>query len=495
MSQGKLEIREQPRLPLSRQVEICADGIGHRLFRSLTTLAVVTLAVAFLMNMLVESITVSTCKVGVGNELSTQRRLARLMAAAELPPGAASLSKFLSETKAGSLEAGLLANWMGMDAEAMETFRSQCVRTEAMRTWLERLNLANQRMLFDTAGQIDHLAVLAGAERWEAFAKQMVDIPTLKMPGDLPDVVDQYNKLVASTNVNADLTDKAVRRLREALAARSLSLRDWLARAATEADQAAELSQLLRSNGIELTEADMERLADEARVLAERAIWQPQLQIIAQGKDWRKHLKGAGALTLDTSVRAMAAQDDLGVWLVGQITQAIDGKMDSAGLTAAAKRFKHTQRAEELNDSLSLEYGDSACMGGKAFWLIVVSLVVCVVGITNAMLVSVLERFREIATMKCLGAMDGLIATLFLLEAAVLGLVGGVVGVVLGAIIGMARMFGSYGDWVWKFFPTVDLLVVAGVSVVIGLVLTTLAAIYPAFRAAKMLPMEAMRVE
>ena len=72
---------------------------------------------------------------------------------------------------------------------------------------------------------------------------------------------------------------------------------------------------------------------------------------------------------------------------------------------------------------------------------------------------------------------------------------GGVVGVVLGAIVGVVRMLAAYGAWVWTFFPLRGLVLVAGVSIVTGLVLTTLASIYPAFRAAKMLPMEAMRVE
>ena len=43
----------------------------------------------------------------------------------------------------------------------------------------------------------------------------------------------------------------------------------------------------------------------------------------------------------------------------------------------------------------------------KDIWLIVMSLIVCVVGIANSMLMAVTERFREIGTMKCLGALDG----------------------------------------------------------------------------------------
>jgi len=97
--------------------------------------------------------------------------------------------------------------------------------------------------------------------------------------------------------------------------------------------------------------------------------------------------------------------------------------------------------------------------------------------------------------MKCLGALDGFIAVLFLLEAAFLGMVGGIIGVVIGLVIGLVRMWFGYGEWVWTAFPAGGLLLAAVVSVVSGLLLATLAAIYPAFMASRMPPMEAMRVE
>ena len=59
----------------------------------------------------------------------------------------------------------------------------------------------------------------------------------------------------------------------------------------------------------------------------------------------------------------------------------------------------------------------------KQTWLISLSLLVCVVGIANAMLMSVTERFREIGTMKCLGALDSFIMTIFLMESGLQGLI------------------------------------------------------------------------
>ena len=71
----------------------------------------------------------------------------------------------------------------------------------------------------------------------------------------------------------------------------------------------------------------------------------------------------------------------------------------------------------------------------KQLWLVTMSLIVCVVGIANAMLMSVTERFREIGTMKCLGALDGFVVRLFLLESAFQGFVGALIGALIGVAV------------------------------------------------------------
>ena len=65
-------------------------------------------------------------------------------------------------------------------------------------------------------------------------------------------------------------------------------------------------------------------------------------------------------------------------------------------------------------------------------WLVALSLLVCAVGITNSMLMSVSERFREIGTMKCLGALDQFIVKIFMIEAFMIGVIASALGWVLG---------------------------------------------------------------
>src|SRR5207253_7391546 len=89
-------------------------------------------------------------------------------------------------------------------------------------------------------------------------------------------------------------------------------------------------------------------------------------------------------------------------------------------------------------------------------WLIGLALLVAFVGILNAMLMSVTERFREIGTMKCLGALDGFIVKLFLIESLFQGVVGTILGVLVGLGLSLLSLASTYGRFVWTNFPMAD---------------------------------------
>ena len=129
----------------------------------------------------------------------------------------------------------------------------------------------------------------------------------------------------------------------------------------------------------------------------------------------------------------------------------------------------------------------------KQTWLISLSLLVCVVGIANAMLMSVTERFREIGTMKCLGALDTFIVKLFLLESTFQGLAGTSAGIVIGFALTLALALLDYGGYTFTYFPLIGIAESAGYALVVGTLLSLVGAMLPAYRAAKMEPVEAMR--
>ncbi len=133
--------------------------------------------------------------------------------------------------------------------------------------------------------------------------------------------------------------------------------------------------------------------------------------------------------------------------------------------------------------------------GRKTLWLVSLSLLVCAVGVLNAMLMSVSERFREIGTMKCLGALDGFIIKLFLLESAFVGGIGSLIGVALGLGLTLVTKVLTYGLVVLSVMPWPSVLQVLVFAFFAGTILSVAAALYPAYQAARMQPVEAMRVD
>jgi putative ABC transport system permease protein len=131
----------------------------------------------------------------------------------------------------------------------------------------------------------------------------------------------------------------------------------------------------------------------------------------------------------------------------------------------------------------------------KQRWIVILSLLVCVVGIVNAQLMAVTERFREIGTMKCLGALDRFVLRLFLLEAGMQGLAGAGVGSLLGGIFALLSGLVRFGMDATRNLSFMDAWTSVLFAVVVGCVLSLLGVLYPAILAARMQPVEAMRVE
>jgi ABC-type antimicrobial peptide transport system permease subunit len=137
----------------------------------------------------------------------------------------------------------------------------------------------------------------------------------------------------------------------------------------------------------------------------------------------------------------------------------------------------------------------TAGSGAKERWIVFLSLLVCVVGIVNAQLMAVTERFREIGTIKCLGALDSFVLRLFVLEAGMQGLVGAAFGALLGGLFSLLGGLVRFGLVAWTHISwlavTKSLLFATGM----GCFLSLVGVLYPAIVAARMQPVEAMRVE
>ena len=153
-------------------------------------------------------------------------------------------------------------------------------------------------------------------------------------------------------------------------------------------------------------------------------------------------------------------------------------------LHGGAKDYEVVVPQELLEQSLRTQRLFKIVMGSIAG----ISLLVGGIGITNIMLASVLERIREIGVRRALGARRKDVMAQFVLEAFTLSSFGGFVGILLG--VALARAVAAVAGW-----PTVvtaaSILLSTGVSIAVGLV----AGLYPASRAAKQDPIEALRYE
>ena len=127
------------------------------------------------------------------------------------------------------------------------------------------------------------------------------------------------------------------------------------------------------------------------------------------------------------------------------------------------------------------------------------ALAVATLGIINTLVMAILERRREIGVLKALGAADRDVKQLFFVEAGVMGLFGGMLGTLLGWLIGRSLTLGTNLYLHRQNLPGVDIssvpwwLVVGGIGFA---VLVSLAAgLYPAWRAARLDPVQALRYE
>ncbi len=178
---------------------------------------------------------------------------------------------------------------------------------------------------------------------------------------------------------------------------------------------------------------------------------------------------------------------------------------------ALVVKVKHAQNTQDVDNQIkkkgfSAFSLNDALRGAKRAFIILdivlsligsIALAVSSLGIMNTMVMSILERTREIGIMKAIGGSDGDIRRIFLIEASAIGFFGGVAGVALGWIVGRLINFGAniyiqnQGGTPGNLFSLPFWLIDGAIGFSIGISL--IAGSYPAARAARLDPIQALR--
>lgn len=195
--------------------------------------------------------------------------------------------------------------------------------------------------------------------------------------------------------------------------------------------------------------------------------------------------------------------------LVADLPAAVRESIDPERLiTSVAVYLEEGEDPDEVAQVIAHQVPDITAMGPAAFErsvteplkifnqiiyaIAVVSLLVGGLSVINTMTMSVAERTREIGVRKAIGATDGAIMRQFIAESAVMGVIGGLLGLGLGALIGMAGNQAGAASATELFLLTPRL---AAASVGFALVLGVASGLYPAWHAARLDPVRALRYE
>jgi len=198
-----------------------------------------------------------------------------------------------------------------------------------------------------------------------------------------------------------------------------------------------------------------------------------------------------------TQHMTLVTQDMLAENGYDSLIAKVDNSKNAKAAADAIKKFDvgAADASESVNQQLTIFNIIGLVLGGIGG----IALFVAAIGVVNTMVMSILERTREIGVMRAVGAKRSTVRALFTFEAAMLGFLGGVVGVSIGfgltrvANVFVNRQLASQGVKVHNIIglPLWLILAVVGIGTLIG----TLAGLYPAAHAAKLDPVEALRYE
>ncbi|MCC7517738.1 MAG: ABC transporter permease [Verrucomicrobiae bacterium] len=488
-----LEVREQVRLSLRRMLSICMDSLSHRLLRSVVTVGIIVLAIAFLGQILFDGYFGRAVRDEVNVEVVRATAYTRFLRKAGVIEAPEQLVRAASLLHPGTADFRNLGRRAGFSPEETQAFVEDCRRVDAFVRFFDSLPGGRRALLAGEATAFEVLDRLQREGDRRNFFDRLTHMKSLDLPGGTAGI-EALSRDWPVFRARLARVEEGTRKSVKAIAALcgANGLRGALGAAVRDGRDAVFFRELEKA-GLEVALEEARRIVVGWRHEDELAWATAFLKDSRLRAAW--YLKYQRSLNPSETLAECARSPSRLDWLEKQVARRGNAAFDAARFHRVACDYRARTELLDARERLANRYGDSDRFSEKTLWLIVVSLLVCIVGITNAMLMSVLERFKEIATMKCLGARNQTIAFIFVIESAAMGVAGGILGMLIGAAIAFGRQLLASGGRLLSHFPLADALTAAGICLACSVFLAAIAAIYPAGIASRMAPMEAMRVD
>ena len=529
----KIEVRDQVRLPLGRCMELVLSGIKYRLFRAAITVTIISLAGAFLMVMLTEGLSARNVAGSIAQRVAPRETFRFWVARISIPMTELQLAAELATATPGQARWQEYTAWGKLGDEDLARLAELAKRHRKYLAYFRSLAEGQRRILVGPLGDEMIFAALVDPAKFATFQEGLKTSSR-----QLPSSLEEFQKFLADWQE----TEPARRTILSANAAAVAGVRQThlsggqtpqsLLAGADEllVDALAEwgfrmpvdILPLLREQAV--LSIDAKRLlalyvgpaatqTEAVSAEAEDSRTPSGTEESAEGETDASNRPRKGAVLVKNLLASQLGENVTKLndqmlyeyvsstsgakWFVQKTACDVKGGLNAQRVRQVARYILEQSRLETIQNNVAQVATTEGILGfnNRTLSLILVSFIVCIVGIANAMLMSVTERFREIATMKCLGATDGFIMINFILESVIQGLAGGVIGVILGFVLGELRAWATYGLMALTTVPVLVVLAAAGVALLVSVVISALAAVYPAWVAARLAPMEAMRIE
>ncbi len=491
-------IKKQRQMTLSETLDFCVSSIRHRFMRSMLTLCVVILAVAFFMFLQCNNIFRNSVKGGVEQEILDSRKPSRILGMLYSPTTEPNFVKMLVDTRRTQGDVERISKVLGLNQTEMQDLVDNAYTEMIYLNFFDELTIGKRKELFGRREGRERLVFLLEPGIYESTMQKMLDFGGIRVPGGpeaLKVFLDGYPKYSAVRDAAFAKWGELQKNLREAgdIQKDNAQLRQHLLNLQAQGKLSVWTDKLAKNNFI-LTDDEVASIIRYQDINDKTMKIQ---EILSSGEyriKWRRVYGQNQYKTMDEKLERLDAKKTMGILKGAKFPSGELVTEDDLKNIAEEFRSRRNLRDLELQLDINL-MKDSDGFSASQLYLMCLSFLVCVVGITNAMLMSITERFREIATLKCLGATDSFILIQIVLEALIQGVIGGLAGLIVGFIVALVNSLFQVGFRVFATFDWGMIGYAALSSLLAGILLSVLSSLYPSTKAARMAPMEAMRVE